>query len=325
MKITIYPFEFLVKKKIYDINNKTKIKYKVFLNKILCNNITENDLKLLFVNIDDLPIKDEEKKILKYGTIICNNKEVTYKNEFQNLLQRLTNTYKGNLRLENISYDHYYTSKNINFSEINEFIENPEFTLFVTNYYSGFEYANKNKKWKIGNPLEPIMVYERGDSFICFGNNNKLSFNEIKKSNYIHSDLPDFRFYIIPIYKKYFGNKKKKGIVIGLFITGLRGNYDENNFKRIMEYVCSHIYSRYKILDNLMDYFYEYLFSNFEINYNEVFPIFKEMFLKHTEKIVYMSFEQIYDLTGYCIYYQLPFRIKNKKMKEEVYLEYEIY
>ncbi|MFZ8856369.1 MAG: hypothetical protein ACO2OX_04250 [Candidatus Nanopusillus sp.] len=321
MKIRIYPFEISVENKIYE----TKIKYKSSLNKILCDKITENDLKLLFVNIDDLPLKDEEKKILKYKTIIHNDKEILYKDASQNLLQRLTNTLKGNLKLENISYDHFYTPKNIKFSAINEFIENPEFTLFITNYYSGFEHADKNKKWKMGNPLESNMIYERGDSFICFGNNSKLSLNEIEKLKYIYSDLPDFRFYVIPIYKKHFSNKKKKGIVIGLFITGLKGNYNENNFERIMEYVCSYIYSKYKILDNLMIYFYEYLFSNFEIDYDKTFSIFRKLFLNYSEKVIYMSFEQVYDLTGCCIYYQLPFKIKDKKMKKEIYLEYEIY
>jgi len=67
-----------------------------------------------------------------------------------------------------------------------------------------------------------------------------------------------------------------------------------------MEYVSSCIYSKYKILDNLMIYFYEYFFSSFRINCNETFPIFR-------------SFEQ------------LLFRIEDKKMKNKVYLKYEIY
>jgi len=92
-----------------------------------------------------------------------------------------------------------------------------------------------------------------------------------------------------------------------------------------MEYVSSCIYSKYKILDNLMIYFYKYLFSSFKIDHNETFSIFKELFLNYSEKVINISFEQIYDLIGCCIYYQLPFKIEDKKMKKEVYLEYALY
>jgi hypothetical protein len=298
--------------------NKIKFKRKVFLNRILDKNITEEDLKILFVNINDLPIDEENKNILKFKNETIEGDKRIYNFESSNLLQRLSDILQGNLKLEKNAEDHANAIKNINFKEkpISEFIDNPRYTLFISNEEKVFKYASRNKNWTSCHRTKYKIVYDRGDAFICFGNNSIV---KNKNDKYYESKKPDFRFYICPIYTKRI-NEKYRGIVIGIFITGLKGSYNNENLREVLKYVYSYLDSKFNILENLIVYTYNYIFSKFDLNHNEVFPIFRKLFLDNLIEVVHISNDYVEDMTGVCIYYKLPFVIREHDIVKKVYL-----
>jgi len=311
-----------------DINT-IKFKRKVFLNRILDNKITEEDLKILFVNIDNLPISEEDKNILKFKNETIEGNKKTYNFESSNLLQRLSDILQGNLKLEKNAEDHANAPKNINFNKepISEFIDNPRYTLFISNEEKVFKYASRNKKWTSCHRTKYKIVYDRNDVFICFGNNHII---KNKNKEYYRSKKPDFRFYVCPIYTKRI-NEKYRGITIGIFITGLKGSYNNENLREILKYVYSYLDSKFNIIENLIVYIYNYIFSKFDLNHNEVFPIFRKLFMDNLIEIVHISDDYTEDMTGVCIYYKLPFIIREHDIVKKVYLpskfidEYEDY
>jgi len=308
---------------------KIKFKRKVFLNRILDNKITEEDLKILFVDINNLPIDEENKNILKFKNETIEGDKRTYSFESTNLLQRLSDILQGNLKLEKNAEDHANAPKNINFHEkpISEFIDIPQYTLFISNEKEAFKYASRNKNWTSCHKTKYKIVYDRKDAFICFGNNRII---KKKNEEYYKSRKPDFRFYICPIYTKRI-NEKYRGIVIGIFITGLRGSYDNESLREIIKYVYSYLDSRFNILENLIVYTYNYIFSKFNLNHNEIFPIFRNLFIDNLIEVTHVSNNYVEDMTGICIYYKLPFVIQEHDIVKRVYLypkfadEYENY
>jgi hypothetical protein len=328
-RTTIGKFEFLIKIEEKEINNKgnklsndnsssIKRKYKIFLDKILDNRLNEGDFELLFTNIDELPLNKEDKNIFKSKVEYIKENERTYNFNSLNLLQRLSDILQGNLTLGKNFDEHTNASKNINFGKekISEFINNPKYTLFISNRHDAFKYASRNKKWSSCHMTKYLLVYKRKDALICFGNNSIIK--EIPP-NYYASRKPDYRFYIYPIYSKRI-NEKYRGIMIGIFLTGLYGNYYNEVLRELLQYIYSYLDSRFKILDNLMLYIYNYIFSKFNLDHNTLFPIFRNLFIKHIKEVTHISNSNSEDMTGHCLYYKLPFRIDEDRIIKHVYL-----